>query len=260
MPGSRIAMASPTTIANEISWAAENLQTVLTTHHGVLRGTMEAALAEAQGAELIAPGEAASHLSSMEQAAAALSNNEQVVVTQLQQLRNINAQAAGQLSNALRPLLQLVRQRIDLMQQVRNLALELEMLHPERLESTPVVAGPREVASLISSQLRSMAGPLRAQGIALVPGGLTVQAWVQNVLQQVRQLPVNMAQATAQVSALMVGVRTALQAAASSATPVLLRVFGAALDVLLSIGGSLITIPLIIGPLPQPGGRPPDEA
>jgi hypothetical protein len=247
-------MASPAQIAQQISAAVETLQNTLATHHGVLRGTMEAVLAEAQSGEVMVAGpEGATHLNSLEQAAAALINNNAIIVTKLNELRTINSQAAGQLSTSLRPLLELTRQRLDLMQQVENVALELEALHPERLANMPLVAGARDASSLVSSQLtRLTAGPLNPGGVPLVPAGVT--AWVQGTLQQVRQLPVTISQATAQVTAAMIGVRTALQAAATSAGSVLLEVFGAALDVLMTMGGSLISIPIIIGPLPTRGG------
>jgi hypothetical protein len=217
---------------------------------------MEAVLSEAQGGTLLESGAGGtSHLLSLEQAAASLVNNNRIVVDRLNDLRTMNPQAAGQLSQALRPLLTIARQRIDLMEQVEALAAELEMLHPERLQNMPLVAGVRDASSLVSTQLsRLTAGVLRPQGVPLVPGGMALQASIQNALQQIRQLPVNAAQATAQVSAAMVGVRVALQAAATSAGSALLEVFGAALDFLLLMGGSLISIPLIIGPLPTPGG------
>ena len=42
--------ADPKAIAAAIGAAAEKLQTVLATHHGLFRGTMETVMAEAQGA------------------------------------------------------------------------------------------------------------------------------------------------------------------------------------------------------------------
>jgi hypothetical protein len=255
-------MAGPAVIAQQISSAVERLQNTLASHHGVLRGTMQAVLAEAQGGALLeaGPGQT-SHLLSMEQAAAALINNNRIIVDQLNQLRTINPQAAGQLSQSLRPLLDLTRQRIDLMEQVEALAVELEGLHPQRLEGMPLICSVREASGLITTQLsRLTAGPLRPQGVALVPGGIAVQPWVQNALQQIRQLPVNAAQAMAQVNAAMMGVRVALQTAAAGAGSALLEVFGAALDFLLLMGGSLISIPLLIVPVPSRGGGENQEA
>jgi hypothetical protein len=113
---------------------------------------------------------------------------------------------------------------------------------------------------MVSTQLRNLSGVLRTTGYSLVPSGLTVEAWVQNTLEEIRQIPASVEAATAQVGAAMVGVRVALQAAASSAGSALLDALGAALEVLLDMAGCLVSPLIIIGPLPNAGGGGGKEA
>lgn len=247
-------------LAQQLSAAITNLQQVLSTHHGLLRGTFEAALAEAQGAELIAPNARTyQHLLSMEQAVSSIVESEQRATQLLGRIRLADPRAAGQFSSALREILQMARSRIDLAARTRDLIFEIESTgNAARLGGLPAQAGAREAGRMMSQQV-----PNLIRG-GLVPSGLQVIPWVQRTLDEIRRLPMSVQAAAAQATAAAAMARATLQAAlARAAAGGALEVIGNALLRIWSIAGRLITVPIIIipvdengRPLGMPGGPP----
>lgn len=237
----------------------EALQQILSTHHGMLRGTFEAALVEAQGAQFImSNARTAQHVLSMEQGAAALIKHEVEITNALRQVAAQDPKTAGVLSRALQPLLQMARQRIDLVQQTRNLIFEIRFLHSNQLSGVPFQTAGRTVAGMASTQATSLR-------LGLVPGGIASHPWVQSALAQIRQLPMTATQATAQAAAAAATARAVLQSFLSrAAAGALLRSIGSGLMSLWNVVGSLISVMVIIvdqdgNPIGMPRHRNPNE-
>jgi hypothetical protein len=236
-------MATPAQMAQDLQRYVTNLQQLLSNHQ-LCRGTFEAVLAEAQGGEFVlSNAETAEHVTSLEQAARGLMNNESQLTDLLRQIRSVDPRTAGQLSQSLQPILQMARQRIALVEETRQVVFELKMLHPDKLASVPLQTGPREIASMASTQLQNLR-------MSLVPSGVSSAPWVQEVLEEIEELPVNEKEAAAAASAAAAAGRSMITAmlrqAAAGASSSLLRILGSALEALWTIGGTLISIPLII--------------
>src|SRR5262249_61754434 len=117
-------MPTPAQMAQDLQRYVTSLQNILSNHQ-LCRGTFEAVRAEAQGAEFVMPdAEAASHLDSMVQAARGLANNESAITELLRDIRNVDPRAAGQLSQSLRPLLELARERLALVEETQAVVSE----------------------------------------------------------------------------------------------------------------------------------------
>ncbi len=124
----------------------------------------------------------------------------------------------------------------------------------------------RELAQLASTQISHM-------GRNLLPGGISQARWVQNTLEQIRQLTVRLGDlrdrtreiATA-VSSSIAALTARVGVGAAAAGSAVSRFFGTALEILLTIGTRLETIPLILmrldkngNPIPLKPGGPPTE-
>ena len=242
---------TPQDLAQQIQEQANSLLQILGTHHAFLRGTFEAAIAEAQGAELVgSSGQVVQHILSLEQGAQALITREQTLTELLRTLRGLNPGAAGELSNALSPALQRARELIGLSEQTRAIIFEIKgTAYEGGLAMTPLNAG-RDIARLMSTQLSQL-------GRSLVPSSIAQYPWVQNTLDRIRQLPVTLTElkdqarsiATAvstSISAL--GVRLGTSAAVTATRSAAARFFGAAMQGLLNIGSRLSTMMIFINP------------
>src|SRR5262249_20919671 len=139
--------------------------------HGMLRGTFEAALAEAQGAELIkvrnfTPAvQSYNHYQSMRDAANSLANNLSQYRQLLMQLRTMDAKVAEVVDRSFRTLSETASVRVQMAQQVEELINEINTTgNATRLQGVPLNQG-RDAAGLVSNQLRQM-------NLGLVPGQL----------------------------------------------------------------------------------------
>lgn len=215
------------------------LQTALV-HHGFLRGTFEAALAESQGLQLIGPNaKMFQHLLSMEQAVRATRAPLTQIGNLLTRLRSIDPRAATVIGDSLRNLLTLARERIALAQATGDLIFELKATgNSVRLAGAPVATAARTTTGMVSHQLRQL-----WQG--LVPAGLQSALWVRLTLERIRLLPLNAAQAAAQVAAAAVVARTMLMAALLHAQPGLLQRIAAGLKGMWNAAGRLTTVILV---------------
>jgi hypothetical protein len=113
-------------IANQVRSSVDRLLNLLSTHHGVLRGTYEAAIAEAQSAQIVgSAGQTFVHIQSLEQAAASAQGRADEIATGLRELNRVSPQAANELGNAVRPLLQRANNLVNTALGMRNLVNEL---------------------------------------------------------------------------------------------------------------------------------------
>ena len=153
--------------------AVSELQAVLSasrSYHGVLRGSLEAVLAEAQGADVVGPdGQPFNHYQSLIDTLNALRNNAGTIRDILAQIRaRGDYRTVEELSRSLRPLLDLARDREAVMAETQALAETLEETNPQRLAGVAFGQGGlgvqtgRTIASLVSTQLQMLATTLRA--------------------------------------------------------------------------------------------------
>jgi hypothetical protein len=200
--------------------------------HGMLRGTFEAALAEAQGAELIKvrdftpANQSYNHYQSMRGAANSLQLNLVQFRQLLMQLRSIDPQAAELADRSFRPLTETAASRVHLAQQAEQMIIEIANTgNTTRLQGVPLNQS-RDAAGLVSNQLRQM-------NMNLVPQGL---AQGNNLLDRIRQLPTTLSEAKDQVRQIAVMVSSVASAAASSARSAASRALSALTEVLIGFG------------------------
>jgi hypothetical protein len=248
------------TLAATLARQIDDLHRMLATHHGAMRGTYEAVLAEAQGGELIGGLASEFHFDSLKQFHDGLANRVGDIRETLRSIAARDPRTAGQLSDALRDLMQLARQRMDLANRTFALCRELARKNSQGLLGVPLQTGQRTVGSLVSSQL----GVMR-QGLKLVPDSMASTPWVRQILDEIRELPVSLADAARKVGGTVAAARAALSVTAGRvAASAAMRVFSAVLQSLWSVAGRLI-LPIIIldhngNPIGLPGtSRGPDS-
>jgi hypothetical protein len=261
---------TPDQLAAQLQTAVTNLQQALSgSMHGVLRGSVEAMLAEAQGAEIVGPnGVAFQHIISVEENGAALIDREQAVTNLLRQIRSQDPNAAGQISQALRSLLTIARDRIDLITRAQGMASELARAYPDRLAGVAIGQGGlgpdvgRSASSMVSEQLEQLAPVLRSRGIdpVLIPRQMAAAA--AELEEEITEMPIGARDAAAQAAAAAASARAVISTSlARAAGSSLLETLGTALEALWSIGGRLIFLPIIIVPKGGLGGMgSPEEA
>jgi hypothetical protein len=211
--------------------------------HGTLRGTFEAALAEAQGAEIMktrnfTPANPSfSHFDSMRDAANGLQRNLDKFRDLLMQLRSTDPKAAEAADFSFRPLTESAELRVDLARKTEEVIIEIaNTRNTTRLEGVPLQQG-RDAANLVSNQLRTM-------NISLVPNQI---AQGSNLLDRLRTLPTTLEEARDQLKVLVASVGVAARAAMQAARAWWSRAL-AVLDELLVAFGSRFTV--FLPPIP----------
>jgi hypothetical protein len=199
--------------------------------HGMLRGTFEGALAEAQGAELIKPkfftpaSQSFKHFENMRGAANSLANNLSQFRELLMKLRAIDPKAADVADTSFRPLTETASLRVQMANEVEELIIEINTTgNATRLTGVPLNQS-RDAAGLVSNQLQQF-------NMGLVPKQLAQS--FSTLMDRIRQLPTTLSEARDQVRniALMVSsVATAAARMARSALARLSEAFEATLDV-----------------------------
>ena len=272
-------MSSANELATELQTAVGELHRILSgAAHGIFRGTHEAALAEAQGAEIVrnTARQAASyrHILSLERDGAAIADRIARIQSILGRIGGVERGAMIRSREALQPLLKLAEHHQQMIQSTRDIAADLIRQYPNRLRGvtfSPGGLGPavgRDHRALISTQLQQLAVQLRARGIdpRLVPDAFVA---ARNQVSAIRNLPINAREALLHVSSAAAAARAAFTYAVSraglSAGAQVLRVLGAAIEGLVSISGRLIT-PFIFVITDEQGrilgtpgsGQPPD--
>lgn len=234
-------MAKPDPV--ELEQAFQTLANTLRNHHGVLRGTAEAVLAEAQGLRLLVSSNPsqnpAYHLNSLQQAAASLRNALAAIDKNLLAIRNEDLAAYKQALRGMSGLLNLARTRLQLLGAVEELATELSITNHSRLTgmSRMVVTAARDMRGLVSSQLSRL-------GLPLVPPGIAQSA--QAVLRRIRSMPIHPSAAAAHATAAATALRALLRSPMFVST--LSRALGVAASVVTRIFGTLTSVIIIVAP------------
>jgi hypothetical protein len=214
--------------------------------HGMLRGTFEAALAEAQGAELIKGSnftpsvQAYNHYQSMRDAANGLANNLSSFRQLLMQLRGIDPRAADAVQRSLRPLTEMASQRLEMAQKVDELINEINTTgNATRLQGVPLNQG-RDAAGLVSNQLNNLR-------LGLVPQQLAQS--FSALMDRIKELPATLEEAQEQIRTMAVTVSSvaaaAARGAARAAQAAVSRSWTAAMEFLAAFGSRLTSFIII---------------
>lgn len=211
--------------------------------HAMLRGTFEAALAEAQGAELIKPSnftpanQSFKHYDSMRDGANALQNAITQFRAGLTRLSTIDPKAAQRADISFRPLVDSAAYRVNLAQQTEKMIVEIANTgNSTRLQGVPLNQS-RDSAGLVSNQLRQM-------NLNLAPQGLSQGT---TLLDRIRQLPTTFAQAREEIKRIALMVSTTAGAFARAGTSAASRAMTALSELMVAFG-SRFTV--FIPPIP----------
>jgi hypothetical protein len=199
--------------------------------HGTLRGTYEAALAEAQGAELIkahdfTPAKQSwKHYINMRDAANSLANNLKIFNDSIKALRAIDPKAARVADETFQPLTSTASIRLDIARKTEQLIIEIaQTRNTARLEGVPLNQS-RDAAGLVSNQLRQMNMNVVPQGLAQGSRGL---------MERIRILPTTLEEARDQIRQIASMIGTMAAAAARAATSAASRAVTAVTEMLIS--------------------------
>lgn len=226
--------------------------------HGILQGSNEAVLAEAQGAQIGARG--FNHLNDLQGTLRAIITKESALNSTLEQLAAEHPNLGNRVRSVLSPLFRLSSTYRTTLQGTEKLALELAKTDGSRLSGVTFGqggVGPDKVRSaraLISSQMSERGRELAARGISeptkLVPAARTAG---NQVLGNIRQLPITIRDASDRIFTVIGAIRalltqTARQAVACGnfALSQALNSVGRALTAAASRFGTSLTTPLII--------------
>jgi hypothetical protein len=184
--------------------------------HGIFQGTHEAALFEAQGGQ-IGPG-GFNHLDSLRQTAAAIQTRQNALNLALNRLQGLDGALGSRLKQLCDPVLRQSGQYLRAAADTESAAVSLRSTDPTRFEGVIVGEGGlgpeigRTAPGLVSNQLNRMSVQLAARGIEprLIPAA---RASLQSVMEGIRQLPADVKESLAKLSAVLAAMRALLQAA-----------------------------------------------
>jgi hypothetical protein len=215
----------------------EKLCNTLTSHHGLWRGTFDAALAEAQDLSIvkekkvveqgitILQKKVVDHIANLRNAASALRNNGSALSVGIDKAESLAGHGTRFLRDGVKPLQALVSNRLALIQTTEDLMLEMRKLDVMKLLSTTgsrlgtqvLPAAGRTVEALASSRLLRDVGPLTRRGISLIPQGLTqTTPWVRALLAEIESLPLEASDAAKHLVGPLMTFRVALEGALRS--------------------------------------------
>jgi RHS repeat-associated protein len=248
----------PAKIIQIVSDAASRLATSLAGDNGALRGDFDAALAEAQGAQIFkGSGVAFDHIKEISDKLQNISSRLDSLRSAIDSIKKTDPSSASTVADALRPLtdranayLRTARSAMDAITNLRNGG------YSERLADFGFERGGNE-ASLVSNQLA------RA-GRELLPAEVEAEPVAQELMQEVEKLPLSSEEVVADVQQAVQQVRNnfgALTAAAaatgtvaqsylSRAGSALLRYGGAAVESLAALASGLTSFFIFIRPPP----------
>lgn len=250
-------------LGQQLREAVEALCTVLSgSAHGILRGSHEAALAEAQGAQIVRnvaqQGATFQHILDLENSGAAIQDRLQVVQSLLGKMGEIDRGVMLRSQEGLQPLIESAESNVELIEDTQEVAADLARNFGDRLAGVAFGQGGlgtqvgRSFAALISTQINQMAVTLRARGIepSLIPNEFTRGRML---MQQIQQLPVTIEDAFQRMAGALAAVRalftqSAIRAAVNTASSSFLRALSGALEGLFTMSGSLVTLPIFIIP------------
>jgi hypothetical protein len=250
-------------LSQQLREAVEELCTVVSGGaHGILRGSHEAALAEAQGAQIVRnvaqQGATFEHILDIENTGAAILDRLRDVQGLLGKIGEIDPGVMRRSKEALQPLIETAESNVELIEETQGVAADLTRNFGNRLTGVYFGQGGlgpqvgRSFVALISTQINQMAVTLRARGIEpnLIPSEFTRGRML---MQQIQQLPVTIEDAFQRMAGALAAVRalltqSAIRAAANTASSSFLRFLSAAFEGLFTISGRLVTLPIIILP------------
>jgi hypothetical protein len=220
--------------------------------HGILQGTHEAVIVEAQGAQ-IGPG-GFNHIGNMRDTLRVLIERETAVQSALGDLSRFSPGVATRIRAILSPLLTQSGAYRQAMQQTEQMAIELQQTDGTRLQgvlfgqggSGPEIG--RTVKALCSTQMNERSLEFAARGIEprIIPAA---RASGQQVIATIRTLPIAIRDAADKVIAVIGAMRVALSQAARAALVSGQSVLAGALNTVeaaLVRAGSRFTTPIII--------------
>jgi hypothetical protein len=244
MPDLQLSAANtPDLLVTFLEERANTILRLLAQPHGFDQGTYDAALAEYQGAQILDDSaEAYQHGVSMRNAASAVIENRDLMLKALQNLRQMDPQAASTAARSLEPVLNEATKYGSLARDTEKIMLELESQGAgQRLAGIFLTPQGRTSAALVSNQLAQ-------KEIELLPQEVAQLNWVQSTLSRIRDLPISPEEVRARagematkVSTFAAGVRGAL-VGARAAVPSALD----ALLIWLTEFGSRLTSPFIV--------------
>lgn len=250
-------------LSQQLREAVEELCTVVSgSAHGILRGSHEAALAEAQGAQIVrnVAQQAATfeHILDLESTGVAIQDRLRDVQSLLGKIGEIDPGLMSRSKEALQPLIETAESNAELIEETREVAADLGRTFGNRFAGVYFGQGGlgpevgRSFGALISTQINQMAMTLRARGIEpnLIPNEFTRGRML---LQQIQRLPVTIEDAFQRIAGALATVRalltqSAIRAATNTASSSFLRFLSAAFEGLFTISGRLVTLPIIILP------------
>jgi hypothetical protein len=247
-------MATPDEILTLLAQALLNLLQILDGRsHGIFRGTCEAALAEAQGAQ-IGPG-GFNHLQSLRNTLSVVTTRQDALENAINRIASIDPGLSLRVRQMLSPLLNQSSQVVETLEETEQMAVDLGRTNPTRLSGVifgqggmgPEIA--RDSRALITTQMQQTASQLMGRGIEprLIPD---IQSGGTQLLDKIRQLPTTLDDCIRNLIATITAIRLAVQQAAVQAGRVGLAVLGDALlaigEALAALGSRLVNMLLII--------------
>jgi hypothetical protein len=209
-------MATFIQLATDLVMTLLRLLTIINgARHGILQGTHEAVLAEAQGAQ-IGPG-GFSHLNDLQGTLRDVTSRETALNNVLNQLAGEQPNLGARVRAVLRPLLDQSSAYRSAMTQTEQMAAELAQTDGQRLSGVVFGqggAGPevgRTSQALISTQMTQRAKELADRGVTeptrLIPSARAASAQVGAAI---RQLPISIRDASDKVASIIGAIRVLL--------------------------------------------------
>ena len=219
--------------ANLMRGVVDLLVVISGSAHGVLQGTHEAVLAEAQGAQIGPSG--FNHLNDLRQTGIAITDREDALVRAINSLGSIHHNLGNRVRDILDPLLRQSSAYRAAIEQSENMAASLARTDGRRLSGVIFGQGGtgpevvRSAKALVSTQMNERAKELIARGIEprLIPAARQGSA---SVMSTIRQLPITIRDATDKVIGIIGAIRLLLAQAARQALIVGNAALSAALE------------------------------
>jgi hypothetical protein len=219
--------------------------------HGILRGSHEAALVEAQGAQVGPDG--FDHLDNLVQTGRALAAREDALKQTINKLGVVRMGVSERVREILQPLLNRSQELRATISQTEETATQLRASDGTRLQGVVFGqggAGPevtRDVRALVSTQMEQRAAELEERGIEprIIPAA---RDGATRVMDAIRRLPLNPTECKERLVALLAVIRAGVTQAARPAAAVgrlALRAALVSLDAALVEMGSRLTTPII---------------
>lgn len=225
---------------------------VMSTHHGIYRGTHEAVLFEAQGGQIGPAG--FSHLTSLQEGIRAISTRQDALKLAIDRMNGVDPSVASKVRDICDPLLKQSQQYVQTARQTESVAAQLRASDPVRFQGVMLGQGgmgtgvARSSASLASNQLNQQAQQLASRGITdprLVPASRPA---LQPVMNMIKDLPTTVSESKEKLMAVIIAMRNlllrALRVALAAGRTALAAALGSIESALTAFGSRFTTIPM----------------